>query len=243
MFDMATDIPVPPWKRTRQSGTGRVPLTRDLIVETALRLLDRDGLDGVSMRRVAEELGTGAASLYAHVANKEELLDLVHDRVLAEIVIPDPDPDHWQDQLREVGMQMYRVYGVHRDIAAVNLANIPTTPNALRAAERVFAIMLAGGVPPKAAAWSLDRMALYITADAYEGSILAKRQKESGLPMDEFIESFVGGVRDYYASLPPDQFPMLTKHLGEMADGSSIERFQFGLDMIIRSLESYAAKP
>jgi AcrR family transcriptional regulator len=240
MFAMSADLPVPSWKRTRQPASPRVTLTQDVIVETALRLLDRDGLDGVSMRRVAEELNTGAASLYAHVANKEELLDLVLDKISSEVDIPEPDPEHWQDQIRDIGMRMYAIYGAHRDIAVVNLANIPTSPNALRVAEGTLAILLAGGVPPQIAAWALDRLALYISADAYEGSLLSKRQIESGLPMAEFIEKFTSGIRDFYANLPSDRFPAITTHLGNLISGSSEQRFAFGLDMIIRSLATYA---
>lgn len=240
---MAAEIPTPPWKRTRPSTPPRVQLTRELIVDAALRLLDRDGLDGVSMRRVADELGAGAASLYAHVANKEELLELVLDRVIGEVDVPDPDPERWQDQLREVGMQMYEIYGTHMDIAGVSLANVPTTPNSMRIAERMFAIMLAGGVPPKVASWSLDRFALYIAADAYEGSLLEKRRRASGLSPADFIEKFTAEFRDFYASLPPEEFPSITGHLTELTIGSSRDRFAFGLDMMVRSLATYVAHP
>ena len=128
------------------------------------------------MRRVADVLGTGPASLYAHVANKDELLDLLLDRIAAEIEVPEPDPAHWQDQLRSVGRQSYEVFRRHRDIAVISLANIPTSQNALRVADRMLAIMLAGGVPPQVAAWALDRLSLYIAADSYEGSLYNKRR-------------------------------------------------------------------
>src|ERR1051326_7319273 len=140
MFDMSPEIPVPTWKRTRQAGNQRPQLSRDVIVDTALRLLDADGLEGVSMRRVAEELGTGPASLYAHVANKEELLDLLHERVVSEVEVPPPDPARWQEQLREVGLRVHEIYSPHRDIAAVSLATVPTGENTLRIAEGMFAI-------------------------------------------------------------------------------------------------------
>jgi AcrR family transcriptional regulator len=232
-------LPSPAWKRTRRSGPTRVPLTREVIVDTALRLLDRDGLDGVSMRRVAEDLGTGAASLYAHVANKEELLDLLLDRVLADVDIPDPDPEHWQEQIHAIGMQMYGIYKSHRDIAVVSLGSIPTGPNALRTADRMMAIMLAGKVPPQVAGWALDRLALYICADAFEGSILFKRHQDSGLSFEDFAEQYFTGVRDFYMKLPADRFPTLAKHVGDLMGGDGDARFAFGLDMIIRSLSTY----
>ena len=78
-------VPPPPWQRLPQRRSrrrGRDPITREQIVETALRLLDRDGLDQLSMRRVADELDTGPASLYWHVGSKDGLLDLLFDRVI-----------------------------------------------------------------------------------------------------------------------------------------------------------------
>ena len=78
--------PESPWWRTRgEASRGeRRPLTRDAIVEAAMALLDRDGLSGLSMRRLAQELGAGAASLYWHVRTKEELLSLMLDRIVGE---------------------------------------------------------------------------------------------------------------------------------------------------------------
>ena len=90
--------PEPPWRRPQPPP--RAPITREAIVEAALVVLDRVGMDGLSMRRVAEELGTGAASLYWHVRNKEELFQLIFDRVTREIVLPEPDPARWKEQLK-----------------------------------------------------------------------------------------------------------------------------------------------
>src|SRR5262249_19016990 len=99
-------IPEPPWRaKARGRAEPRVPLTRDAIVEAALRVLDREGMDGLSMRRVAEELGTGVASLYWHVRNKGELLQLLSERLAAEIELPEPDPARWQAQLKDIGRQ------------------------------------------------------------------------------------------------------------------------------------------
>jgi AcrR family transcriptional regulator len=236
---MSEEIPVPSWKRTRPPAAARVSLNRDVIVDTAIRLLDRDGLDGVSMRRVAEELGTGPASLYAHVANKDELLDLVHDRVMGDLDVPVADPDHWQEQLRTVAMDSFKLYEKHRDLARVSLANVPTGPNALRIAEGMMAIMLAGRVPPKVAAFTVDRLALYIAADSFEGTLYTKMWLESGLSKEEFMENHFGRVRSFFMSLPPDRFPLITKHVDDLMAGTSEERFEFGLDMFIRSLQTY----
>lgn len=240
---MTTEIPVPAWKRSRPEPAARPQLSRDLIVETALRLLDADGLDGVSMRRVADELGTGAASLYAHVANKDELLDLLLDRVSAEIEVPLPDPENWQEQLRTVAHRIFEVFTAHRDIAAISLASIPTGPEQLRITEGIMAIMIEGGVPPTVAGWAIDRIALYIGADAYEGSLFGKRQRASGLSKDQFMQQYLGAIRDFYVNLPADKFPTMAKHMGALMSGDSDMRFEFGLDMLIRSLATYREDP
>ncbi|WP_345631528.1 TetR/AcrR family transcriptional regulator C-terminal domain-containing protein [Rugosimonospora acidiphila] len=236
---MAEDLPVPGWKPTRQPSRTRPALSRNAIVDVALRLVDADGLEGVSMRRVAEELGTGPASLYAHVANKEELLELVHDRVLGEVELPEPDPEHWREQLRAVAMSAFRVYVAHRDISRVSLANIPTGLNGLRMGEGLMAIMLAGGVPPQVAAYAIDRLALYIAADAYEGAIFSKRRTATGQSHEEYAQAYYDGVRSFFTSLPPERFPLLSKHVDLLMSGDSGQRFEFGLDMFIRSLATY----
>ncbi|GAA1398153.1 TetR/AcrR family transcriptional regulator [Catellatospora coxensis] len=234
-----SEIPPPPWRASRRSAAPRKPLSRDAIVDAALSLLDREGLDAVSMRRVAEELNTGAASLYAHVANKDELLELAYDRVLGEIRLPEPDPARWRAQIREIAQESYRVLAAHSDIARVSLANVPTGPNSVRVAEAMLGVLISGGVPPQQAAWAVDRIALYISADAYEGSLYQSRQRASGKPVDEFVADFFGQVHDYYRTLPPARFPYLYEHADVLVQGDGEVRFEFGLELLISGLDRF----
>ncbi|GGL12526.1 TetR/AcrR family transcriptional regulator C-terminal domain-containing protein [Planomonospora parontospora] len=234
-----TDIPAPPWRKTRAPSAPRTALSRELIVSTGLRVVDAEGLEALSMRRVAQELGTGPASLYAHVANKEELLDLIYDRVMAEIHVPEPDPERWLEQLRDMVMDAFRVFSSHADIARVGLANIPTSPNALRIAEGQLAIMLAGGVPPRIAALMLDRFGIYICADAYESALYLNRQRGSDKDVESFLEETFGQIKTFYRNLPADRFPRLTAHVDALTGPDGDERFEFGLDLMLRGLASY----
>ncbi|WP_155373417.1 TetR/AcrR family transcriptional regulator C-terminal domain-containing protein [Catellatospora vulcania] len=234
-----SEIPAPPWRAPRRSAPARKPLSRDAIVDAALGLLDREGLDAVSMRRVAEELNTGAASLYAHVANKDELLELAYDRVLGEIELPEPDPARWREQVREIARASYQVLGRHGDIARVSLANVPTGPNAVKMGEAMLGVLISGGVPPQQAAWAVDRISMYISADAYEGSLYQSRQRTSGKPIDEFIADYFGQIHEYYRSLPPERFPFLTRYADVLVQGDGEERFEFGLELIINGLARY----
>ncbi|MFG2002940.1 TetR/AcrR family transcriptional regulator [Spirillospora sp. NPDC048911] len=235
------DIPAPPWRKRRRPTPAKVrqPLSQDLIVETALRVLDAEGLDAVSMRRVAQELDTGPASLYAHVSNKEELLELLIDRVSGEMSLPEPDPARWREQLKEIAYEIHRVLSAHADIARVPLGMIPTGPNALRVNERLLTILLEGGVPPRIAGWAVERVFLYINSDAYEGSIHLARQRASGLEPEEYLTGFLGQAREYFGGLPADRFPMTVRHVPELLSGDGEERFEFGLELLVRGLESY----
>nr|BFE81126.1 hypothetical protein GCM10020093_037270 [Planobispora longispora] len=202
-----TDLPAPPWRKARKTSAPRTVLSRDLIVSTGLRIVDAEGVDALSMRRVAQELGTGPASLYAHVENKEELLDLIYDEVMGEIQVPEPEPERWLEQIREVVLEAIRVFGAHADIARVGLANIPTTPNALRIAENQLRIMIAGGVPPKIASLMVDRLGLYVCADAFESSLYYLRQRGSGKELEEFLGRSSGRSGTSTAPCPPTASP------------------------------------
>ncbi|SEG11388.1 regulatory protein, tetR family [Thermomonospora echinospora] len=234
MTSAQAEPPTPPWRRPRKGAPARRPLSRDLIVRTAQDILRTEGLDGVSMRRVAQELGTGPASLYAHVSDKDELLELVVDRIAGEIPLLEPDPARWQEQLKEAARAARRVWTTYSDVSRISLGSVPTGENQLRIAENHLAIMRAGGVPDQVAAWFVDRMGLYVDADAFEGSVFAARFRE-GWDAGEYF----GQIRRYYEGLSPERFPHITSLVGELMEGEDEERFEFGLDLMVRGLASY----
>ena len=127
----AEPLPDPPQRPgvRRSDPRKRRTLNRDAIVDIALAIVDEEGLEGLSMRRVADRLETGPASLYAHVANKDELMELVYDQVLAEVQVQEPDKRRWEEQLKDALRQLYDVLVAHRDIAFVSMARIPIGPN------------------------------------------------------------------------------------------------------------------
>jgi AcrR family transcriptional regulator len=217
-------VPEPPWWRKRPERDRR-PLTRDAIVDAALVLLERDGIDGLSMRRLAQELGTGAASLYWHVGDKEELLSLLLDRIVGENRVPDPDPEHWQDQLREMARAARELFSRHRDSARLSMGRIPTGPNSLPVMERTLAVLAASGLPPRVVSFAADLLALYVGAFAFEESIV-----RDGGDAEQFAE--------YLRSLPPEQFPVLTSLADDLVAGDADTRFDFGVEVLIRGLEA-----
>jgi AcrR family transcriptional regulator len=158
--------PRPGARRPRQAR--RRGLSADAIVEAALEVVDAEGLDALTMRRVADELGAGGASLYAHVDSKEALVDLVVDRAIGELELPwPPDPANWQEQVKDCVRRMHAVLASHRDLARATIARIPVGPNALEQTERMLGILRAGGLPDQVVAYAADLLPLYATVTAY----------------------------------------------------------------------------
>jgi AcrR family transcriptional regulator len=227
------EMPEPPWVRTRKPrAAARAPLNREAIVEAALRVVDREGLEGTSMRRVAEELGTAPSALYWHVRNKDELLQFVLDRVAGEVELPPLEPENWEDQLKTLGREMRRVLTSHRDIARVTLGSIPVGPNILRIVEWTHALLRGAGFPDRIVALVGDLASLYVGAYAFEESLgLASPTGE-----DLAAEESIAMIRGYWESLPPEHFPHTLALLGVLFEGGADERFEFGLDVIVRGL-------
>jgi AcrR family transcriptional regulator len=206
-------------------------LSREAIAAAALAIVDRDGLDALTMRTVAQYLGTGAASLYAHVASKEDLLELVVERVIGEVELPgEPDPEHWQERVKEWAHAVRAVFQRHRDLARASFARVPLGENALRSSERMIAVMRAGGLSDQVIAYACDLLPLYVMAVCYEESLYGSETSQ------EDIATYVAKMRDYFESLPRDRFPNMVSLAGPLTAGAGDERFEFGLDVLVRGL-------
>jgi len=230
-------LPEPPWSSAKpRPGPAKVPITRDAIVDAAIAILDAEGLDAVSMRSVADRLGTGPASLYAHVSGKRELTALMLDRVIGEVQLPPPDRKRWKEQLRNGMIDMHRVLTAHRDISRVAIGEIPTGHNAIAAMEVFLGIMLAGGLPKQVAAYAADVLPLYVVATAFEDSV---RAEALGLRTEEEALAYFEGIHEYFASLPAERFPVLSAMTPYLTESEG-DRFAFGLDLMIQGLAALA---
>jgi TetR/AcrR family tetracycline transcriptional repressor len=235
------EIPPPPWQRLpdRSSRKRREPISRDAIVAAAIGLLDREGLAALSMRRLGEELGAGAASLYWHVGSKDGLLDLVLDELIGEVEVPDPDPARWQEQLKETAKSQRRVSLRHPYLVRVSIGRIPMGPNALRVTEGTLAILRAGGLSPRLAVQGylllIDTVNGF-TVDETGVEDAGTRQRDP----DE-LQKAADMARDYIASLPAEQFPNMTELAGEFAFSDPDERFEILIDIFVDGLARRAA--
>jgi AcrR family transcriptional regulator len=153
-------------RRPRSDG-----LTLDRIVDAALVLIDREGLDALTMRRLAGELGAGAASLYRHVVNREELLVLVMDSVLGDMR-PPPEGGTWRETSEWMACEFRRVLVSHRGVIPLLSQDPLLGPNAMRGREASLRMLLhfgfredqAGGVYSMVVAWVLGFTMLVTSA-------------------------------------------------------------------------------
>jgi TetR/AcrR family transcriptional regulator, tetracycline repressor protein len=240
-------IPPPPWQRApeRPARRRRDPISRDAIVKAAIDLLDRDGLTALSMRKLADELGAGAASLYWHVGSKDGLLDLVMDEVIGEGNVPDPDPERWAEQLKQVARDQRAASLRHPWIVRVSIGRIPMGPNALRYSERILAILRAGGLPPRLAVQGY--LLLIATVNGFtidETGVDDVPDPAANVPPTDpdSRQQAADMARDYIASLPAAQFPNMTALADEFALADPDERFEFLIDIFVEGLSRRAAE-
>ncbi len=212
----------------------------EAIVDVALGIIDAEGVDAVSMRRVAAEFDTGPASLYAYVQNKQDLFERILDRVVGAGELPDDSHDlTWQELVRAWAHSARSVFMLHQDVAKLSFAYIPHGEAVIEGAERIMGAMIEGGVPPQVAAWAMDIVSLYIGADAYEGWLLEKRYgDESDRETLDGFRDELSAIGDQFAALSPERYPYMVKYAPLLIQGDSDERFAFGINMLIAGFEA-----
>jgi AcrR family transcriptional regulator len=122
-------------------------LTTEAVVDAALAMADLGGIDAVSIRRLASELGVTPMAIYRHVRDKAQLLDLMADRLLGQIDLPAADGSTWQDALRSVATTLLAIVEAH-PAAPLLLARPFASPAALRVSETVLAVLDRAGFGP-----------------------------------------------------------------------------------------------
>lgn len=218
------------------TATGRkAPITVERITDAALEVVTSRGYDALTMRSVAAMLHTGPASLYAHVVNKADLDELIIGRLCSQLVLPDPDPPRWREQIMDLCAQLRDQYLRYPGISRAALAMDVTDLDVLRVNEGMLAILIGGGIAPQPAAWAIDALFLYVGAYALEASVVAPLagpdgddRRVSRADRDELVRRFT--------ALPADRFPQITRYATELTSGVRHERFDFTLGLIVGNL-------
>ena len=207
----------------------REPLTRDRVIEAALRVMDEEGLEAVSMRRVAREVGVEAMSLYHHVEDKEDLLDGICERVMAEFDFPEP-VEEWAENCRRGARAWRQLLQAHP--AVMRLFAEQRGPirsiDSMRPMEYALRILGSSGLSDRDTAQAFHAFGGYI-----QGFVIME------------LGSIAGGADEAHtkahaelASMLPDEFSALQACSRYFAECDPDEQFEFGLDLLIRGLEA-----
>ena len=208
-------------------------LSKQRVVLEAFRLADREGVHGLSMRRLAGALGAGAMSLYHYVASKDELLDAMIDIVFEEIELPSEATD-WQTAMRREAESTRQVLARHP--WAISLMESRTSPGPanLRHREAFTACLRRAGfsvIMATHANWLLNS---YVYGYALQAASLPFDTADELADMTEDV---------YLPQLPPDEFPYLNESAAALvaAGYDPAEAFIFGLDLVLAALEPLRA--
>src|SRR5580698_1728642 len=229
-------ISAPVRRRSTRDRPAKSPLSEEAVVNAALAILKSDGLEAVTMRRVAAALDTGAASLYVYVAGREGLLQAMLDRVTGTVQLEPPDPSRWRAQLHSLLRRMHEVLIAHPGIAAITLTDSPTTEAVLHLTENLLGILVAGGLDPQSAAWATDLFVLLVSARAREDDVRRPRSQSN-----ENRQEQVHQIQQTFAGLPAQEFPLLSAFAAQMVAGDGEERFRFAIDVVVDGILAEAA--
>ena len=205
----------------------RVPLTRERVLRAGLALADEHGLEGLSMRKLAQALGVEAMSLYNHVANKDDLVDGMIELVAAEMDSP-PEGVHWKDAMRQSALSGHHILMRHPWAAALWMSPREVTPLRLQQGDAELRCLRDAGFSPDLTYHAFHVLQSHILG--FTLYLLSFRFDVADLPT--IAAKF---LRDF----PADEYPYLAEHIQQHMEPSE-ERsgtFEFGLDLVLDSLE------
>ncbi|GAA0380016.1 hypothetical protein Acor_01490 [Acrocarpospora corrugata] len=212
----------------------REPLNREKVLDAALELADAEGLEGLSMRRLAKRLGVEAMSLYNHVSNKTDILDGIAERVFSQVERPDPALP-WQEQVRTVALNMYRAFSRHPivPLALVTDQSNPTSARALEPLDGLVGALFQAG---------FDDLGVRRALGAVNGLVLGSLLQATG-GFTEALRTHADEqqVDAYIRHVDPARLPNFSRLLRHTREGVDPEAdFEQMLDLLIRGLVASA---
>jgi AcrR family transcriptional regulator len=191
------------------------------VLDAALRLLDRGGIDELSMRRLADEVGLGVMTLYGYVRTKEELLGELGAHALAHVVLPDDSDQPWDEQLVRALGELHEAFSRHPGIVDLLIAQVVTGPALNHVRNGLLGILVRAGFDIDTAVEAFGSLVLYVF-----GFAVAERTRQS-IETTDLAEARYG---------PLDDFPYLKLAAERYPDRISPSTFGFGLRQLVEGL-------
>ena len=216
---------------SRRERPAKPALTREGIVATAVGLMQAEGLDKVTMRRLAAELDTGAASLYVYVSNTAELHAAMLEQLLGPLDLsPVTAAGDWRDRLIEILNSYTVILFGQPGLAQSVLVTRPAGPAYLSLAEAILALLSEGGIPPARAAWAADILLHFATSTAAEQGT-RHRAADADLEQEALAETL--------RAAPADTFPQIAALGAELLSGGP-DRLDWGFRVLISGITQTA---
>jgi TetR/AcrR family transcriptional regulator, tetracycline repressor protein len=225
-------------KASEMEETERPRLSKATVVDRGLALADAEGLEAVTIRRLAADLGVTPMALYWHFRNKEELLAGLADRVWAEIDVNVESEADWLDQLRGLMESLVRVLRTHLAASSLLLEGEKRTSEAAQVAtETTLEVLHRGGFSPEYAA-AIARSALFTGIML----VISEPGNEPGLTEAARTEP-MRQMRIRLALLPPESYPRTVEAAGPLTACDDPDfHYEFGIDMFIAGVRAMAAR-
>ena len=227
----------PRWITDDAEAPARPPLTRRRIVMAGLALVEAEGLDALTMRRLAAALDVTPMSLYNHVADKAELIDVMLDYVIGDIVKAcAEDEGTWEERLRALVWRNYELWRQHPGLARVYTEGVTMGPNGVAQVEYALGTLREAGFDDEDAA-----DAFYLLWHYQVASVLVARARPVDAAMRGGRSDGTGEsrIRLYFAALPASEIPNVVALAGHLDGGN----FEFGLDILLSGLRARLAGP
>ena len=216
---------------THAGAVPREPLSSERVLRAALALTDAGGTEALTMRRLGQELGVEAMSLYKHVANKDAILDAIVDLVVAEIALPSPGHG-WRSAMRRRAISAHQVLLRHPWACMLLMSRVNVGPAMVRYADATLGTLRAAGFSIEVAdhAWN-----------AMDSHIYGYTLQQLNHPFEP--QQYPEAAETYLPQLPPGQYPHLTEMAVHVMEGNydGVPEFTFGLDLILDGLERILA--
>jgi AcrR family transcriptional regulator len=213
--------------RTNQHVESRVPLSRERVLEAAIRLADAEGVEALTMRRLGQELGVEAMSLYNHVANKDDILNSAAEIVFAEIALP--DGDDWKAELRKSAVSSHDILRRHPWAHARSMSPDNVSPARMAWMEAVLRTLREAGFSPELTCHAYH---------AYDSHITGFTLWLATIPVTG--EALRKLAADFLPRIDATNMPYVAEHIQQHIkppDPGDKGAFAFGLDLILDGLE------
>ena len=218
----------------------RDTLTQSQIVSAAIELLDEEGLDGLSMRRLGHRLGSAATSVYWHVQSKENLIALASDQVWNEIPLLDPDDVGWRDAANQLAHSTYQLGLTHHWVIPAITSALAYGTGMARQQDHSYAIFQAAGFTGSDLDWAVNTLFNFVLGATYQDSAqtaLLRTSPHDGEILQERLQQAAVRADQIVA-----QFPRLQARADEQRNtsadphASKLEALDFGLAIVLDGL-------